>query len=275
LIVFLIQWCHSLQLAGTIHSSFQLLIAFFTLKFEAFPLIDSQNFKKELHFSVGFGNMAVSLKPFSSWNMWGGGGRRKEKEPVSNGSSLNSSTTSEWTLALKEREAVKFPLVKENKKVQSPSHRKVRRKREEKMEETRIDREYDVVFVPSDGGDWCLLSGSESDDSDWSIGWLEPLGSDFESNDNDDEDDSGDHSFAVLVPCYSPGCKEVEGSNNVLLNAIKNLPNEFSSGMTFYNEFFCFGFLIDWFCSDEDAYIISSLLLELLIFSFEFNELVI
>ncbi|MCI80198.1 hypothetical protein A2U01_0101469, partial [Trifolium medium] len=40
-----------------------------------------------------------------------------------------------------------------------------------------------------------------------------------ESNDNDDEDDSDDDSFAVLVPCYSPGCKEVEGSNNVLLKA--------------------------------------------------------
>ncbi|MCI09162.1 hypothetical protein A2U01_0030245, partial [Trifolium medium] len=93
--------------------------------------------------------MAVSLNPFSSWNMWGGN-RRKEKEPVSNGSSLNSSTTSEWTLALKEREVVKFPLVKENKKVQSQSHRKVRRKREEKMEETRIVPS-DVVFVPSDG----------------------------------------------------------------------------------------------------------------------------
>ncbi|XP_045833366.1 uncharacterized protein LOC123924501 [Trifolium pratense] len=171
--------------------------------------------------------MAVSLNPFSSWNMWGGNGR-KEKEPASNGSSLNSSTTSEWTLTLKEHEVVKFPLVKENKKVQSPSHRKVRRKREENMEETRI--------VPSDGGDWCFLSGFESDDSDWSIGWLEPLGSDFESNDNDDEDHSGDDSFAVLVPCYSPGCKEVEDSNNVLLNAIKNLPNEFSSDGKNYME---------------------------------------
>ncbi|PNY02867.1 hypothetical protein L195_g026187 [Trifolium pratense] len=38
--------------------------------------------------------------------------------------------------------------------------------------------------------DWCFLSGSESDDSDWSIVWLEPLGSDLESNDNDYEDDS-------------------------------------------------------------------------------------
>ena len=42
-------------------------------------------------------------------------------------------------------------------------------------EERRIDREYDVVIVLSDAGGGCL-SGSESDDSDWSIGWLEPHG---------------------------------------------------------------------------------------------------
>ncbi|PNX89767.1 hypothetical protein L195_g045889 [Trifolium pratense] len=64
------------------------------------------------------------------------------------------------------------------------------------MDETIIDKEYDV-------SDWCFVSGSEFDDSDWSIDWLEPLDSDFESNDNDD----GDDSFAVSVPCYSPGCK--------------------------------------------------------------------
>ncbi|PNX60145.1 hypothetical protein L195_g060040, partial [Trifolium pratense] len=45
----------------------------------------------------------------------------------------------------------------------------------------------------------------------------EPLGSDFESN--DDKDDFGDDSFVVLVPCYSPGLKEVEGSNNGFLKA--------------------------------------------------------
>ncbi|MCH89250.1 hypothetical protein A2U01_0010144 [Trifolium medium] len=80
------------------------------------------------------------------------------------------------------------------------------------MDETGIDKEYDV-------GDWCFLSDSESDDSDWSIGWLELIGSDFEINDNDDEDDSSDDSFAILVPCYLPSCKEVESSNNVLLKA--------------------------------------------------------
>ncbi|XP_068313313.1 uncharacterized protein, partial [Pyrus communis] len=90
-------------------------------------------------------------------------------------------------------------------------------------EERRVDREYDIVIVPSDGGD--ILSGSESDDSDWSIGWLEPHGPGFQS-----DDDKSDNSYAVLVPCYSPGCKEVvEDSNNELLSAIKNLSDEFSS----------------------------------------------
>jgi hypothetical protein len=77
------------------------------------------------------------------------------------------------------------------------------RKRVKKMDETRIDKKYDV-------GDECFLSGSKSDDSNWSIGWLEALGYDFKSNDNNDEDDSDDDSFAVLVPCYSLGCNEVE-----------------------------------------------------------------
>lgn len=156
--------------------------------------------------------MAVSFTRLSWW-LWGG----KEKEPVSNSSPLNSS--SEWGFSLKERETVKFPLVKGTKI--APSHRKVKRKWQSR-EERRIDREYDVVLVPSDGGG--CLSGSESDDSDWSIGWLEPHGSDFQS------DDESDNSFAVLVPCYRPGCKEVEDSNNELLSAIKNLPNELSPG---------------------------------------------
>ncbi|KAE9613335.1 hypothetical protein Lal_00027750 [Lupinus albus] len=160
--------------------------------------------------------MAVSFTRLSCW-LWGS----KEKEPVVfNNSPLNSS--SEWR-----RETVKFPLVK-GTKISPPSHRKVKRKWQSR-EERRIDREYDVVLVPSDGGGF--LSGAESDDdSDWSIGWLEPHGSDFQS------DDESDNSFAVLVPCYRTGCKEVEGSNNELLSAIKNLPNELSHGGKNYME---------------------------------------
>ncbi|TKY69955.1 hypothetical protein E2542_SST06239 [Spatholobus suberectus] len=152
--------------------------------------------------------MGVYLTRLSRW-LWGG----KEKEPASSGSPLNSS--SEW--GFKERETVKFPSVKGTKI--APSHGKVKRKRQSR-EDRRLDREYDVVLVPSDG-DGCL-SGSESDDSDWSIGWLEPHGPDFLQSDDD-----LDNSFAVLVQCYR---KEVESSNKELLSAIKNLPNEFSSG---------------------------------------------
>ncbi|KAL2538523.1 hypothetical protein Fot_04945 [Forsythia ovata] len=67
---------------------------------------------------------------------------------------------------------------------------------------------------------------SESDDSDWSIGWLEPHAPDFQS------DDDADDSFAVLVPCYRLDCKELEGkeeeTGNQFLSAIRNLPNQYS-----------------------------------------------
>ncbi|MED6131825.1 hypothetical protein PIB30_013555 [Stylosanthes scabra] len=157
--------------------------------------------------------MALSLTRFS-WNLWGG----KEKEPVcNNGSSVNSPISSS--------EMVKFHLMKETKMEPPTTQRRVRRKwqRREERRRRRVDRdEYkDVVLVPSDGSD------SDYDyDSDWSIGWLEPHGSDFQSSDVVDDDDS----FAVLVPCYKHGCKEVEeASNNVLLTAIQNLSYEFSS----------------------------------------------
>ncbi|KAK9930241.1 hypothetical protein M0R45_027284 [Rubus argutus] len=96
-----------------------------------------------------------------SWWLWSG----KKKEPrISNGTCLNS----------------------------SPRIRKVKRKWHSR-EERKIDREYDVVVVPSGEES---VSGSETDDSDWSIGWLEPHGPGFQSEDDTDD------SFAVLVPCY-------------------------------------------------------------------------
>lgn len=147
----------------------------------------------------------------------------KEKEPVSNGSSLSSSF--EWGFGTRETESVKFPAVK-GKKIAS-SQRKVKRKWQSR-EERKIDREFDAELVPSDG---CCLSGSESDDPDWSIGWFEPHGVDFESDDG----------LAVLVPSYRSGCKKVmEVSNNHLFSTIKNLSNEFSSGKSYY---FCSIFL--------------------------------
>jgi len=114
----------------------------------------------------------------------------------------------DWGFGLREPETVKFPSVKGTKI--SSSQRKVKRKWQSR-EERRIDREFDAEVVPSDG---VCLSGSESDDPDWSIGWFEPHGPDFDSDDG----------LAVLVPSYRPGCKKVvEGSNNQLLSAIKNL----------------------------------------------------
>lgn len=49
----------------------------------------------------------------------------------------------------------------------------------------------------------------EPDDPEWSIGWVEPHGPGFKS-----EDDSG--GFVVLVPCYSK--KVMDGSGNQIPN---------------------------------------------------------
>ncbi|KAF5206608.1 hypothetical protein FRX31_003812 [Thalictrum thalictroides] len=43
---------------------------------------------------------------------------------------------------------------------------------------------------------------SESDNSDWSIGWMEPHAPGFQTN------DGMDSSFAVLVPCYGHSSKD-------------------------------------------------------------------
>ncbi|XP_044469096.1 uncharacterized protein LOC123198482 [Mangifera indica] len=139
----------------------------------------------------------------------------KEKEPVSNGSSL-SSQSKEWTTF---GDAVKFP----SSRIAS-TQRRVKKKWQSREERKRVDEEYDIVLVPSDGG--VCISGSESDDSDWSIGWLEHHGADFLSDHSDNESDD---SFAVLVRCYRPGSKQiVEVSNNQLFTAAKNPPNKLS-----------------------------------------------
>ena len=90
-----------------------------------------------------------------------------------------------------------------------------------------MDREYDVVLVPSDGG---CVSGSESDDSDWSIGWLEPHGPGFPS------DDESDNSFAVLVPCYGRDCgTRVEDPTSNFLNGVGNFPDSYSDGKSIFS----------------------------------------
>ncbi|XP_010446595.1 PREDICTED: uncharacterized protein LOC104729355 [Camelina sativa] len=66
-------------------------------------------------------------------------------------------------------------------------------------------------------------SGSESvalalagDGPEWSVGWTEPHGPDFQS------DDGG---FLVLVPCYRALVEASSNNNNQLLSAVKNLPS--------------------------------------------------
>lgn len=68
-----------------------------------------------------------------------------------------------------------------------------RRKVSPKRNQKSIDTEFDLVIVPADG---ISMSGSESDVSDWSVGWFEPHHNSFTAE-NELED-----SFAVLVPCY-------------------------------------------------------------------------
>ncbi|KAK4770945.1 hypothetical protein SAY87_031477 [Trapa incisa] len=129
--------------------------------------------------------MAVVFTPLSWWVSSG-----KQKEPRRpGGPSLNPcpSETGSW-----DSDTLKFPLSKHNVSSSSRNEKRKWKSREER----KIDREYDIVLVPPDAG---CMSGSESDDSDWSIGWLEPHGPEFQ---NDDGDDDSDGSFAVLVPCY-------------------------------------------------------------------------
>lgn len=155
-----------------------------------------------------------------SWWLWSG----KQKEPgISNGSSLNARADSD----LWESDNLKFPLV------QGPSMASSSRRVKPKWrsrEERKIDREYDVVLVPSDGG---CVSGSDSDDSDYSIGWLEPHGSEFLS------DDDTDNSFAVLVPCYGRvQGNAFENSKNKMFGAIVNIRDGYSDESKKYVEQF-------------------------------------
>ncbi|XP_057783878.1 uncharacterized protein LOC131001507 [Salvia miltiorrhiza] len=173
--------------------------------------------------------MALSFPRFS-W-LWLGG---KEKEQ--NGSLMNPiNSLGDWGLGLRgEGESLKINSMKEGDRrvPSSSSNRKVKRKWKSREERSRtMDKEYDVVLVPSDG---VCLSGSESDDSDWSIGWLEPHAPDFQS------DDEADDSFAVLVPCYRHDFRKVkeneEEPSNLFLNAVRNLPVHYSADGTKYME---------------------------------------
>lgn len=105
-----------------------------------------------------------------------------------------------------------------------------------------MDKEYDVVLVPSDGV--CLSASEESSyDSDWSIGWMEPHAHEFLQSDSDDSNSVSDNSFAVLVPCYRNDCKafkmekeKEEEPSNQLLTVLSKLPNGFPAEGNKYTE---------------------------------------
>lgn len=167
--------------------------------------------------------MALAITHLSWW-LWSG----KHQEPkISKESSLNPpSESSTW-----ESDARKFPLTSA-----SSASRRVKPKWHSR-EERKIDREHDIVLVPADAG---CISGSDSD-SDWSIGWLEPHGPEFLSDDED-------NSFAVLVPCYGSGLKKmVEGKEDNNLSTLCNISDVYSTGNysdftmpIFYFLFLCF-----------------------------------
>ncbi|KAJ4832848.1 hypothetical protein Tsubulata_001932 [Turnera subulata] len=90
--------------------------------------------------------MAVAFNNISWW-LWSG----KQKEPgISNGSSSNGRADSDFF----DSDNMKFPLVQGPN--MASSSRRVKPKWRSR-EERKIDREYDVVLVPSDGG---CVSGS-------------------------------------------------------------------------------------------------------------------
>uniref|UniRef100_A0A7N0V029 Uncharacterized protein n=1 Tax=Kalanchoe fedtschenkoi TaxID=63787 RepID=A0A7N0V029_KALFE len=154
--------------------------------------------------------MALAFTPLS-WLSW----RRKcqQSKAVKAPSSNTTQDPGLWEL-----DTVKFP--KANGNNIASSSRKVKRKRDAR-EERKLDKEYDVVLVPRDGG---CVSGSESDDSDWSVGWSEPHGPEFPS----DEDDSN-NSFAVLVRCYGRGVPNVAAQ--MPQNKIFGPAGNFSDGL--------------------------------------------
>lgn len=151
--------------------------------------------------------------PNLSWWLWSG---KKKDAKLQKGSSLNSSPE----LNVLELDVLKFSGISETESKLASKSRRVRRKWH-RQEGGKIDMEHDGVLVPSDGG---CSSDSDSDASDWSIGWSEPHASGFLS---EDEIDGG---FGVLVRCYGRGSG---GKQDFRKNARDNnatVPELYSAG---------------------------------------------
>lgn len=161
--------------------------------------------------------MALALTNLS-WRFWSRKHhhhRHHHEDPkISKRVSLNSKSDNS---SMFDSDALRFPSVKNYMASSSSSSRKMRRKwHNYNNGREMIDEEYDVVVVASDG-EGCV-SGCESDGCDWSIGWLEPHGGGFSSDNNE----SDDNSFAVIVPCYEGGglvSKVKDTNGNILKDA--------------------------------------------------------
>lgn len=87
-------------------------------------------------------------------------------------------------------------------------------------------KELELESFGSSGSDSVAVASAAAA-VEWSVGWTEPLGPGFQT---DEEGDDG--GFLVLVPCYRA---VAEGSGNKQpLTAVKNLPSGLSPGMNCY-----------------------------------------
>ncbi|CAN6224303.1 unnamed protein product [Urochloa humidicola] len=143
--------------------------------------------------------MSMALNRFTQWLWPGGAAARVATHELPSGG-LTSSSFPDFPSGFREPDTVTFYTGGGGARRTRP--RRVRNRRRSRGE-PRIDREYDMVIVPSDGGG--CLSGSDSDDSDWSIGWLEPQAPELQT------DGDPENCFAVLVPCYRHGRQEQPG----------------------------------------------------------------
>ncbi|KAF0914823.1 hypothetical protein E2562_031926 [Oryza meyeriana var. granulata] len=148
--------------------------------------------------------MAMGLNRFTQW-LWPGSAARvaatTHELPTAG---LTSASFPDFPSGFREPDTVTFATAGAGER----HRRRVRQKRagnrrRSSREESRVDREFDMVIVPSDGGG--CLSGSESDDSDWAIGWQEKLSPELQT------DGDPDSCFAVLVRCYRHGQAEQAG----------------------------------------------------------------
>lgn len=139
--------------------------------------------------------MAMGLGRFTHW-LWPGTAARVASHELPT-TALTSSSFPDFPSGFREPDALTFSSAGAGSR--RGRQRRVRNRRRSRGE-SRVDREHDMVIVPSDGGG--CLSGSESDDSDWSIGWLEPQAPEMQT---DGETETG---FAVLVRCYRRGRAE-------------------------------------------------------------------